>query len=59
MKELILTYKDDTDFEAVVEAFRVHHRVNPIPVVTKDNKVIGVVSRYDVLVPLQKVAAFR
>ncbi len=52
-------FHDDTDFEAVVEAFRVHHRVNPIPVVTKDNKVIGVVSRYDVLVPLQKVAAFR
>lgn len=48
-----LTFSGDTTFEEVVTTFRNHHRVNPIPVVNKEHKVIGVVSRYDVLKPLR------
>ncbi|MFY9462929.1 MAG: CBS domain-containing protein [Candidatus Sungiibacteriota bacterium] len=44
-----LTLPDTASFEDVVAAFRDHHRVNPIPIIDKDHKVIGVVSRYDVL----------
>ncbi len=32
-----------------VQTFRDHHRVNPIPVVDGQNKVVGVVSRYDIV----------
>lgn len=48
-----LTFTGDATFEEVVTAFRDHHRVNPIPIVDKENKVIGVVSRFDVLKPLR------
>lgn len=44
-----LTLPDDASFEKVIAEFRDHHRVNPIPVIDKDRKVVGVVSRYDVL----------
>ena len=44
-----LTLRDDAPFEKVVAEFRDHHRVNPIPVIDKNKKVVGVVSRYDVL----------
>ena len=44
-----LTLTPDANFEEVVAAFRDHHRVNPIPVVDKNNMVVGVVSRYDVV----------
>ena len=47
-----LTLPDTATFEEVVQAFRDHHRVNPIPVVDRDRRVVGVVSRYDVLKPL-------
>ncbi|KKU53179.1 MAG: hypothetical protein A3F26_01500 [Candidatus Ryanbacteria bacterium RIFCSPHIGHO2_12_FULL_47_12b] len=46
-----LTLSENATFEETVAAFRDHHRVNPIPVVDKSNKVVGVVSRYDVLKP--------
>ena len=42
--------------EEVVAAFRDHHRVNPIPVIDENRKVVGVVSRFDVLKPLQALA---
>lgn len=48
-----LTLKDGAGYEEVVTAFREHHRVNPIPVINNDGKVVGVVSRYDVLKPLR------
>ena len=51
-----LTLSPDATYEEVVTAFRDHHRVNPIPVIDKDRKVIGVVSRFDVLKPLREVA---
>ena len=51
-----LTLPEDASYEDAVRAFRDHHRVNPIPVVDKDRKVVGVVSRFDVLKPLHLVA---
>lgn len=48
-----LTLSEDATFEETVIAFRDHHRVNPIPVIDKNRKVIGVVSRFDILKPLQ------
>ena len=44
-----LTLAEDAAFEDVVAAFRDHHRVNPIPVIDHERKVVGVVSRFDVL----------
>ena len=44
-----LTLPLDASFDDVVAAFRDHHRVNPIPVIDKNRKVVGVVSRCDVL----------
>ncbi len=44
-----LTLPEDATFEQAVMAFRNHHRVNPIPVIDRDRRVVGVVSRYDVL----------
>ncbi len=38
-------------YDEVINIFKDHHRVNPIPVVDKDNKVLGVISRFDVLRP--------
>ena len=47
-----LVLRDDATYDEVVAAFREHHRVNPIPVVDQTEKVVGVVSRYDLLKPL-------
>lgn len=52
-----LTLSHDATYEEAVTAFRDHHRVNPIPVIDKDRKVIGVVSRFNVLKPLQELAS--
>ncbi len=43
------TLPEDASFEEIVAAFRDHHRVNPILVIDADKKVVGVVSRYDVI----------
>lgn len=48
-----LALKDSASHDEVIAAFREHHRVNPIPVVDNENKVVGVVSKFDVLKPLQ------
>src|SRR3989344_4160975 len=55
MNEDPLTLAPETSFDEMVKTFREHHRVNPIPVIDKDKKVIGVVSRFDVLKPLQLI----
>ena len=47
-----LTLREDTTYEEVIQTFKDHHRVNPIPIIDDQNKVIGVISRYDVLRPL-------
>jgi len=44
-----ITLFEDASAQETVKAFVEHHRVNPIPVVDKEKKVIGVVSRYDAL----------
>lgn len=44
-----LTLPDGASIEEVITVFRTHHRVNPVPVIDKDHKVVGVVSRYDLL----------
>lgn len=44
-----LTLPDTASLEDAVVAFCSHHRVNPVPVIDKDKKVIGVVSRFDIL----------
>lgn len=46
-----LTLNPDVSYDDVIKLFKEHHRVNPIPVIDKDNKVIGVISRFDVLRP--------
>ena len=51
-----LTLCHDATYEEAVTAFRDHHRVNPIPVIDQDHKVIGVVSRFDVLKPLREIS---
>lgn len=47
-----LTLADTATFEEVESTFRQHHRVNPIPVIDSERKVVGVVSRFDILKPL-------
>jgi CBS domain-containing protein len=46
-----LTMPPDMPYEEVIKLFREHHRVNPIPVVDKGGKILGVISRFDVLRP--------
>jgi len=46
-----LTVYADTPYDEVIKLFKDHHKVNPIPVVDKDHKIIGVISRFDVLRP--------
>ncbi|MDO8729048.1 MAG: CBS domain-containing protein [bacterium] len=48
------TLRDNANYEEVLAAFREHHNVNPIPVVDAVGKVVGVVSRYDVLRGIDK-----
>ena len=47
-----LVLREDATFEEVMAAFIAHHRVNPIPIVDSENKVVGIISRFDVLRPL-------
>ncbi|OGN01039.1 MAG: hypothetical protein A3B91_02915 [Candidatus Yanofskybacteria bacterium RIFCSPHIGHO2_02_FULL_41_29] len=41
----------DVPYDEVIKIFREHHRVNPIPVIDADKKILGVISRFDVLRP--------
>jgi CBS domain-containing protein len=45
-----IVFNEESTAQEIVRAFVEHHRVNPIPVVDKDRKVVGIVSRYDALV---------
>ena len=46
-----LTLSPEITYDEIIKLFKDHHRVNPIPVIDKDKKVIGVISRFDVLRP--------
>ncbi len=41
----------DTPYDDIIKLFKEHHRVNPIPVVDDNKKILGVISRFDVLRP--------
>lgn len=47
-----LFLKEDATFEEVISSFVTHHRVNPIPIIDNENKLVGIVSRFDILRPL-------
>jgi len=49
MEKEPITILFDDSFERALEIMHQHHRVNPIPVIDNDNKLVGVVSRYDLL----------
>jgi|SRR3989344_1819677 len=40
---------ESTPLIDVVKTFAAHHRVNPVPVVDKSGKLVGVISRYDIV----------
>jgi CBS domain-containing protein len=44
-----LTVSDEAAITLLSELFAHHHRVNPIPVVDKNKKLVGVVSRFDLV----------
>lgn len=46
-----LTLDPNVPYDEVIKLFKDHHRVNPIPVIDKDHKILGVISRFDVLRP--------
>jgi len=48
-----LTLLNTSTYEEVVKMFQEHHAVNPVPVIDSQRKLVGVVSRYDVLKPLK------
>ncbi len=49
MEKQPMTLRYDETFEAALAMFNQHHRVNPIPVVDENKKLVGIVSRYDLL----------
>lgn len=46
---------ESATFNEVINSFITHHRVNPIPIVDKDKKLVGIVSRFDILRPLNLI----
>ena len=44
-----VTVRDDAPITVAAELFATHHKVNPIPVVNNDNKLVGVLSRFDLV----------
>ncbi len=49
MNEDPLVVGPDVRVEDLAKEFIQHHRVNPIPVINSDKKLLGVVSRFDIL----------
>ena len=44
-----LTVLDSTPIEDVARMFAEHHRVNPLPVVNEQKKLVGIISRFDLI----------
>ena len=44
-----LVLKENTSVEEAVKTFGEHHRVNPIPIVDESNKLVGIISRRDII----------
>ncbi len=44
-----LTISPDASVDEALRAFSEHHRVNPIPVVDGEKKLVGILSRYDII----------
>ena len=44
-----LIVQEDAAIKEVAEIFAKHHRVNPVPVLDKNKKLVGVVSRFDLV----------
>lgn len=44
-----LTVRENTGIEEVARVFAEHHRVNPIPVVDDGNRIVGIISRFDLI----------
>lgn len=44
-----MTVYDDAKIEEVAKVFAEHHRVNPIPVVNYQKRLVGIISRYDLI----------
>src|SRR3989344_4825154 len=44
-----VTVQEDDLIQALAEIFAKHHRVNPVPILNKDKKLVGVVSRFDLV----------
>lgn len=44
-----LTLFDDSSINDAINAFGQHHRVNPIPIIDRDHKLVGIISRLDML----------
>ena len=51
-----LVLEEDAPFEKVVDAFREHGKVNPIPIVNKQYELVGIISRSDILKPLNMLS---
>jgi len=49
-----LTLPITATYNEVVKAFQDHHAINPIPVIDSARRLVGVVSRFDVLKPIGK-----
>ncbi|MEK7643154.1 MAG: CBS domain-containing protein [Patescibacteria group bacterium] len=44
-----LTTEENSSIDDVVRIFAEHHRVNPIPVISHDKKLVGIISRFDII----------
>lgn len=44
-----LILNEGATIDEAIRAFGEHHRVNPIPIVGVDNKLVGILSRYDMI----------
>ena len=49
MNQEPIVMKDGSMLEEVAKTFAEHHRVNPIPIVNGESRLVGIISRYDLI----------